>query len=147
MNGRAVLGRMRSDTFQMAPSKNQTFIWKSGCYGQTLICMLLPDLQWHRLENHIGANKHTIPEKGISQRSRFGLKDTGRLSEIIPVIGYGPIGREVAGFLLEYVYHVRMIQPKQPDNLRAGASFYAADTMGPDQLIKGINSLDKSPRW
>lgn len=66
------------------------------------------------------------------------MNDTGRLSEIIPVIGYSPSGREVVRLLLAQGYHVRVIQRKQPDNLQEGASFCAADAMDSDQLIRVI---------
>ena len=66
------------------------------------------------------------------------MKDSERPAEIIPVIGYGPIGREVTRLLLSRGHHVRVIQRKQPDNLPTGASFCAANAMEPDQLINAI---------
>lgn len=59
-------------------------------------------------------------------------------SEIIPVIGYGPIGRETTRQLLEKGYRVRIVQRSEPKYLPDGASFSRADAMNPAQLTKAI---------
>ena len=55
MNGRLVLGRMRPTPFKWPHQKLNLLLEITGCFGQTLIWTLLPDLQWYRLVNHTGA--------------------------------------------------------------------------------------------
>ena len=55
-NGRVVSGRLRSTPFKWRHQKLDLLLEITGCFGQTLIWTLLPDLQWHRLVNHTGAN-------------------------------------------------------------------------------------------
>lgn len=59
-------------------------------------------------------------------------------AKLIPVVGYGPIGREVTRLLLARGYRVRVIQRSPPDELPEGASFSKADAMDPEQLAGGI---------
>lgn len=58
--------------------------------------------------------------------------------EVIPVIGYGPIGREVTRQLLEKGYRVRVVQRSEPKTLPDGASFVRADAMDSEQLAVAI---------
>jgi len=58
--------------------------------------------------------------------------------EVIPVIGYGPIGRETTRLLLEKGYRVRVVQRRRPDGLPDGASFTKADAMDSAQLFQAI---------
>lgn len=57
---------------------------------------------------------------------------------VIPVIGYGPIGRETTRLLLEKGYHVRVVQRRAPEDLPDGASFTKADAMDSAQLARAI---------
>ena len=59
-------------------------------------------------------------------------------AKLIPVVGYGPIGREVTRLLLARGYRVRVIQRSPPDELPDGASFSKADAMDPEQLARTI---------
>lgn len=60
-------------------------------------------------------------------------------AELIPVVGYGPIGREVTRLLLARGFRVRVIQRSQPPNLPDGASFAKADAMDAQQLTRAID--------
>ncbi|MEQ9586450.1 MAG: NAD-dependent epimerase/dehydratase family protein [Parvibaculaceae bacterium] len=59
--------------------------------------------------------------------------------EVIPVIGYGPIGRETTRLLLEKGYHVRVVQRREPEDLPDGATFTKADAMESTQLARAID--------
>ena len=59
-------------------------------------------------------------------------------AKLVPVVGYGPIGREVTRLLLARGYRVRVIQRSPPDELPGGASFSKADAMDPEQLAGRI---------
>jgi nucleoside-diphosphate-sugar epimerase len=58
--------------------------------------------------------------------------------DVVPVIGYGPIGRETTRLLLEKGYHVRVVQRREPEDLPDGASFTKADAMDSAQLSRAI---------
>ncbi len=65
-------------------------------------------------------------------------------TKLVPVIGYGPIGREVTGLLLAKGYRVRVIQRTAPNELPEGASFAKADAMNAAELadaIQGANTI------
>lgn len=66
------------------------------------------------------------------------MNATAKPAEVIPVIGYGPIGREVTRLLLARGYYVRVIQRSQPQNLPPGVSFTSADAMNAEQLTHAI---------
>lgn len=66
------------------------------------------------------------------------MNNAERISEVIPVIGYGPIGREVTRLLLARGYRVRIIQRNRPNKLPNGATFSPADAMNHHQLANAI---------
>ena len=57
---------------------------------------------------------------------------------IIPVIGFGPSGREVTHQLLARGYSVRVIQRRRPNELPEGATFVLADAMEAEQVAEAI---------
>lgn len=57
---------------------------------------------------------------------------------LIPVIGYGPIGREVTRQLLAKGYRVRVIQRRAPPDLPSGATFARADAMDAGELARAV---------
>ena len=61
---------------------------------------------------------------------------------IIPVIGFGPIGREVTHQLLGRGYSVRVIQRRRPAELPDGATFVMADAMKAEQLTEAIRGAE-----
>lgn len=60
-------------------------------------------------------------------------------SELIPVVGYGSIGREVTRLLLARGFRVRVVQRSAPVELPDGASFFRADAVDCDQLAQAID--------
>lgn len=57
---------------------------------------------------------------------------------VIPVIGFGPIGREVTHQLLARGYSVRIIQRRRPSEISEGATFVMADAMEAEQVAEAI---------
>lgn len=61
---------------------------------------------------------------------------------VIPVIGYGPIGREVTRFLIEQGFQVRIVQRSAPAAIPVGATFCKADVMETEQLFDAIDGAE-----
>ncbi|MDJ1015586.1 MAG: NAD-dependent epimerase/dehydratase family protein [Paracoccaceae bacterium] len=60
--------------------------------------------------------------------------------EVIPVIGYGPVGREVTAQLTEKGYGVLVIQRRPPTVLPEGARFAEGDVMDAGGLVSAIGA-------
>ena len=67
------------------------------------------------------------------------MDTTNADAKLVPVIGYGPIGREVTGLLLAKGYRVRVIQRTAPNELPEGVSFAKANAMDAAELTDAIN--------
>lgn len=57
-----------------------------------------------------------------------------RTGGIVPVVGYGALGREIVTQLLAAGREVRVVQRSRPRDLPAGAGFVAADIMDPGAI-------------
>lgn len=70
------------------------------------------------------------------------MEKTKAGSAVIPVIGYGPIGREVTRLLIERGLQVRIVQRSSPAVIPEGASFTKADVMVMEQLFNAIKGAE-----
>lgn len=63
---------------------------------------------------------------------------TSTAAGVIPVVGYGALGREIVTQLLAAGREVRVVQRSKPRDLPAGAGFVAADIMDPAAITAAI---------
>lgn len=63
-------------------------------------------------------------------------------TRVVPVIGYGPIGREVTRSLLEQGFQVRIVQRSAPEVIPDGATFIKADVMEKEQVFNAVEGAE-----
>ena len=74
-------------------------------------------------------------QEGASNQSMEAAKSD---TSVIPVIGYGPIGREVTRLLIERGLQVRIVQRSAPAVVPEGATYVKANVMEAEEVFDAI---------